>query len=92
MRSFSKLDSMAALLLSVFGFACICVEFCRPGLVVPGVAGATLVALNWRGAIAAAINRPGSALGILIPAALAAVFLLAVAFRARRNKLDSKLQ
>ena len=74
-----------ALAAAVAGLLGIYAEFLRPGLIVPGVAGATLVILAIP-SVRPSVVDPGIALALLLPLVLITGYLLRIAVRARRNK------
>ena len=78
-----------ALLLVIAGLLGIYAELLRPGMIAPGVAGASLVAIAIPGVHRAGLN-PTVAVTLVAPFALITVYLLSIAVRARRGKLDVK--
>jgi membrane-bound serine protease (ClpP class) len=83
-----------ALLLIVAGVLGISVEFCRPGLIAPGVLGSVCVLVGIASLAAFPIHSVGTTFIVLsvlalVTFALVIGFLLSVAARARRNKLKS---
>jgi len=79
-----------AFLLLALGAAAVMLEFIRPGMVVPGVAGASAMTLGawafWaQGAELGEVHR-ATALAAGIPVVAAALVLAYFAWRARRNK------
>lgn len=82
-----------ALLAAALGLLLIYVEFCRPGRVIPGVAGGVLLLVGI--ASIARANQPVNLQWMFIVTAILAsigIFLLRIAFRARRNKMNVKRQ
>ncbi len=65
------------------GWIGVIVEFLRPGLVLPGVAGAVLLAVGYAKLIP---QNAGAAVGITLPFLAIGLWLLLVARKARRNK------
>lgn len=82
----AALDTNSALLAIAAGVACLCVEFCRPGLVVAGAAGAALTAVGVHALPAGRGPAEFRSEAALAVAAAAALCLLRIAWRARRNK------
>ena len=76
------------LALVVAGILGICLEFLRPGLVIPGVTGSVLLVLGFHSLLMFPLRdvdprAAGIALSLLM---LLAGWLLPIAYRARRNK------
>jgi len=65
-------------------------EFCKPGWVIPGVAGGVLAMLGTASLVRMHPHLQGvhvaTALGTGVPFAILTAFLLSTAIRARRNK------
>jgi membrane-bound ClpP family serine protease len=65
------------------GWVGILVEFVRPGWVVPGVAGGVLLLVGLSRTLP---SHPGIAIAASVPFVLVGFGLLAIAWKARRNK------
>jgi hypothetical protein len=80
-----------AFLLLAFGALAVCVEFIRPGMVVPGVAGAFAIMLgSWAFAAHGVSPRKvhsATALAVGIPVTTIAAILFFFAYQSRRNKI-----
>jgi membrane-bound ClpP family serine protease len=76
---------MRDMLLVVAGLCGVYAEFIRPGKVIPGAAGGVLVLLGIAGMMKGPVDVRAVAL-LGTPFALLTIALLAIAWRARRNK------
>jgi membrane-bound serine protease (ClpP class) len=80
-------DPNIAILLMALGALGVYAEFCLPGKVIPGVVGSIVLTVGLASLFKTTtpIYWP-LALVIIVPFAVATVFLLRIAIRARRNK------
>ena len=76
---------MRDMLLAVVGLCGVYAEFIRPGKVIPGAAGGVLLMLGIAGMMKGPVDLQAVML-LGIPFALVTFALLAIAWRARRNK------
>ncbi len=76
---------MRDVLLAVTGLCGVYAEFIWPGKVIPGAAGGVLLMLGIAGMMKGPVDLPAVAL-LGTPFTLLTVALLAIAWRARRNK------
>jgi len=73
-------------LLIIVGLSGIYAELIRPGKVIPGVTGGVLLMLGIKGMLDGPVNAR-AALTLGTPFAALTIALVAIAWRARRNKL-----
>jgi membrane-bound ClpP family serine protease len=79
-----------ALLALFAGFLCVCVEFLRPGTVIPGALGSALMLLALQSLVTGPLPADRTFAAILALAAFViSGILLTIARRARRNKLHA---
>jgi len=80
----------------IIGLLGVYFEFCKPGWVIPGVAGGVLATLGTASLVRMYPPFEGihvvTALGTSVPFAIITVFLLSTAIRARRNKRSTATQ
>jgi membrane-bound ClpP family serine protease len=79
---FTGAELMGAVFIAA-GSVGVLIEFIRPGWVVPGVAGAVLLLFGLSRTLP---RHPALAIAASVPFLLASSWLLAIAWKARRNK------